>query len=253
MMVNTKISSNKMPLMGHVAELRSRIVKSLAAILIFFLLAFFFSTEIINYLKQPLIQELPEQQKNLYFTGPLDVFIVSIKSSFLVAFIVSCPVWFYQFWSFLAPALYEKEKKYIKPFIIASVLLFFVGVLFCYYIIIPLALEFLLKIGFEVGVPVITITDYFSLLSLMIIGFGVIFELPLILLLLGFLNIIDESLLAKYRRYVIVLSLIVAAILTPPDPMSQIGLALPLYIMYEVSIVILRLFNRRRKRGGVTS
>lgn len=250
METNKQESFDKMPLMSHITELRWRFIKSLAAIFLCFIVAFFFSSEIINFLKQPLLKELPDSQKNLYFTGPLDVFLVSIKASFLVAFLCASPVWFYQFWCFLTPALYEKERKYIKPFVIASVLLFFSGVFFCYFFIIPLALEFLLGIGFEVGVPVITVTDYFSLLSLMILGFGVVFELPIIILLLGFLNIVDHAMLSKYRRYVIVLSLVVAAILTPPDPISQVGLALPLYIMYEISIVILKIFDRKKAKAS---
>ena len=236
----------KMPLLSHVVEMRWRLIKSIIAIFVCFLVAFFFSTEIINYLKQPLLNELPEAQRNLYFTGPLDVFMVSLKASFLVAFLASSPVWFYQFWCFLAPALYEKERKYVKPFIVASILLFFSGVSFCYFFIVPLALEFLLKLGYEVGVAVITITDYFSLLSVMILSFGLIFELPIVLLLLGFLNLVNHEMLVKYRRYVIVLTLVVAAVLTPPDPISQVGLALPLYIMYEISIVLLKIFKRNK-------
>ena len=237
----------QMPLFSHVSELRSRLIKSLLVILAFFAVALFFASDIINYLKIPLLEVLPEEQKNLYFTGPLDVFMVSLKASFFASILASSPVWFYQFWSFLSPALYENERKYIKPFIAASVLLFFSGVLFCFYFIIPLALAFLLEIGFEVGVPVITVTDYFSLLFLMIFSFGFIFELPIILLLLGFLNIVNHELLAKYRRYVVILSLVVSAILTPPDPISQVGLAVPLYIMYEISILLLRVFARKKK------
>lgn len=244
MTVKNEDTSEKMPLLSHVTELRSRVIKSLLAIFLFFCVAFFFSTEIINFLKQPLLKELPDAQKNLYFTGPLDVFMVSLKASFLVAFLSSSPVWFYQFWSFIAPALYETERKFVKPFILASILLFFAGILFCYFFILPLALEFLLQLGFEVGVPVITIKDYFSLLSVMILGFGLVFELPIVLLLLGFLNIVNHKALSHYRRYVIVLTLVVAAVLTPPDPISQVGLALPLYIMYEISILLLRIFKR---------
>lgn len=245
---NTPPPLGKMPLMSHVTEMRGRLIKSFLAILLAFGVAFFFSEEVINYLKIPLLAELPEGSRNLYFTGPLDVFVVSIKASFLVAFLAASPVWFYQFWCFLAPALYENEKKYIKPFILASILLFFSGIFFCYHFIIPLTLEFLLKIGLEVGVPVITIKDYFSLLSVMVLGFGVIFELPIILLLLGFLNLVDYVMLSKYRKFVLVFSLIIAAVMTPPDPVSQVALALPLYVMYEISIVILRVFHRKKSR-----
>jgi len=237
----------KQPLLSHFAELRFRLIRSLWAILIIFSIAIFFSNEMINFLKVPLLDSLPEGNKSLYFTGPLDVFMVSLKSSFLVAFILSCPIWIYQFWSFLAPALHKSEKKYIRPFILASIILFFTGVSFCFAFIIPLTLKFLIGLGSDVGVPMITITDYFSLLSLMIIGFGLVFELPVILLLLGFLNIISSKTLIKYRRHVIVVSLILSAVLTPPDPVSQLGLAIPLYIMYEISIVLLRFMKGKGK------
>jgi len=236
----------QMPLMSHLTELRRRLIKSFLAILVSFVVAFFFSEEIINFLKIPLLAQLPEGSKNLYFTGLIDVFMVSIKASFLVAFLAASPVCFYQFWCFLAPALYEKEKKYVKPFICASIILFFSGILFCYYYIIPITLEFFLKMGLEVGVPMITINDYFSLLLVMILAFGVIFELPVILLLLGFLNIVDYVMLAKYRKIVIILSLVVGAIMTPPDPVSQVALAIPLYLMYEISILLLRIFHRKK-------
>ena len=125
----------KQPLFSHMTELRSRLIKSFIAILLFFALAFFFSNELINFFKKPLLESLPKENQNLYFTGPLDVFMVQIKSSFLVAIILGCPVWIYHFWSFLAPALYSKEKKYIMPFIFASISLFFIGISFCFYLI----------------------------------------------------------------------------------------------------------------------
>lgn len=235
----------KQPFMSHFAELRSRLIKSFIAVLLFFCGAFFFSNELINFLKQPLLNSLPKENQNLYFTGPLDVFLVSLKSSFLAAFICACPVWLYQLWGFLEPALHKREKKLAKPFLFFSVLLFFSGVSFCFYFIIPLTMEFLIGLGTDVGTPMITITDYFSLLSLMIIGFGVVFELPVVLLLLGFLGVVQAKTLAHYRRHVLVASLIIAAILTPPDPISQLGLAIPLYIMFEISILLLRILHKR--------
>ncbi|NRA44952.1 MAG: twin-arginine translocase subunit TatC [Oligoflexales bacterium] len=234
-----------MSLFDHLVELRQRIVKSLIAVLIFFGIAMAFSTEIIEFLKQPLLSAIPQNKDALHFTGPLDVFITSIKVGFLTAIIFACPVWIYQFWRFIEPALYKHERKYILPFVFASVGLFVAGVSFCYYAILPLALEFLITLGMEVGTPIITITDYVSMLMLMIFGFGFIFETPLILVLLAILDLVSAEMLAKYRRYVLVGILFVGAILTPPDPLSQVGMAIPLYLMYEFSILIIRMIKKK--------
>ena len=132
------------------------------------------------------------------------------------------------------------KKKTRQTFYVSFSSSLFAGVSLCFYWVIPLTMQFLIGLGTDVGTPMITITDYFSLLSLMVIGFGVVFELPVVLLLLNFLGVIDAKTLAKYRRHVIVGSLVVAAILTPPDPISQLGLAVPLYIMYELSLLLMR-------------
>ena len=234
-----------MSLMEHLSELRQRLVRSILAVLVFFVVAMVFSNEIIEILKMPLQSALPDTENVLHFTGPMDVFLTSIKVGFLTAVVFACPVWIYQFWKFIEPALYQHEKKLVLPFIFASTLLFVIGVSFCFYIILPLALEFLIGLGKEVGTPIITITDYVSMLMLMIFGFGFIFETPIILVLLAILDLVSAESLAKYRRYVIVGILFVGALLTPPDPLSQVGMAIPLYIMYEVSILIIRMVKRK--------
>ena len=238
-----------MSLLDHLVELRQRIVKSILAVLAFFCVSMLVSSELIEILKSPLMQALPESlpNKNIHFTGPLDVFLTGIKVSFLSAVIFSSPVWIYQFWKFIEPALYEHERKFIMPFIGASIGLFISGICFCFFIILPLALEFLINLGLEVGTPIITITDYISMIMFMICGFGIIFETPLILVLLAILDLVNDEILAKYRKYVIVGVLFVGAILTPPDPLSQIGMAIPLYLMYELSILIIRAMRRKQK------
>ena len=168
-----------MSLLEHLSELRARVIKSFLGVLGVFFLCLAYSTEIIQFLERPLRQVINMDGNSLHFTGPLDVFLTSIRLSVLSAIILSCPVWLFQFWRFFEPALYEKERRYILPFVITSVLLFFVGVCFSYYGILPLALEFLLDMGKEVGTPIITITDYASMLTLMLLGFGFIFEAPL--------------------------------------------------------------------------
>lgn len=235
-----------MSIWDHLSELRSRLVKSFFTILVFFAISFAFAERIIQFLRKPLEQALPSGVDALHFTGPMDVFMVDLKVGFLVSVVVSGPVWLYQFWKFFEPALYPRERKYILPFVFASSLLFFLGIFFCYFVVLPLALQFLIKIGMEVGTPIITIKDYVSLLTMMILGFGAVFETPVLLILLAMLDILSLEVLVKSRRFVVVGVLIASAILTPPDPVSQIALAVPLYLMYELSILIIRFIKRKQ-------
>lgn len=234
-----------MGLMDHLDELRARLFKAILAIVVVFVIAFSFADYILNFIKQPLASALPENSNVLHFTGPMDVLIANIKLGFLTGVIVSCPVWLYQFWKFLEPALYDREKKYILPFVFASVMLFFSGVSFCYFIILPMALEFLIGIGLDVGTPIITVTDYISLLMILVFGFGIVFETPVIIVLLAMLDLITAEQLAENRKFVLVGILVLGALLTPPDPISQIAMAAPTYLMYEISIVVIRIIKRK--------
>jgi len=239
-----------MSLWDHLDELRGRLIKSLMSIAIVFTLAFVFANNIINFLKIPLKAALPPEMKtDLYFTGPMDVFSANMKVAFLVALIFACPIWIYQLWRFIEPALYQRERKYVLPFAVVSILLFFAGMTFCYLVMLPMTLSFLLSYGSEVGTPIITIGDYVSMVSVLLIGFGLIFETPVILLLLGFLGIVDADMLSEQRRIIVIVILIIAAILTPPDPISQIAMAIPMYIMYEASIVLLRFFAKKERHA----
>jgi sec-independent protein translocase protein TatC len=235
-----------MGLWGHLDELRSRLVKALFTIIVLFVVSLAFSTKILNFLKKPLEAALPSGTSALHFTGPMDVFMVNIKVAFLMAVICGAPAWLYQFWKFLEPALYPKERRYILPFIVATIFCFLAGVAFCYYFMIPMALHYLVGIGLEVAAPIITITDYISLVNVMILGFGLVFETPVILVLLAMLDIVSAESLAAQRRMTFVIILIVAAIITPPDPISMLGMAIPCYLMYELSILIIRVIKRNR-------
>jgi sec-independent protein translocase protein TatC len=234
-----------MSVFDHLAELRTRLVKSFFWILVIFIASFSYAEKIMAYLKKPLEAALPRQANVLHFTGPMDVFMVNIKVAFLTAIVASSPIWLYQFWKFFEPALYPRERKYVLPFAAISVALFFAGVAFCFYVILPMTLTWLMSLGMEVGTPIITVTDYVSLLMLMIFGFGVVFETPVVLVLLGILDLVSAEALAEHRRLVIVGILIVAAIMTPPDPISQVALAIPVYAMYEASILVLKVLKKK--------
>lgn len=235
-----------MSLFEHLDELRYRLIVSLVSIVVLFCIAIFFANDLLLFLKQPLVAVLPKNLPTLHFTGPLDVFLVGMKVAFLAAIIAASPVWLTQFWRFIEPALYKTERRFILPFIVASLGLFLLGVAFCFYVILPMTLHFLIGMGQEVGTPIITITDYISLLVVLIFGFGFIFEAPLVLVLLASLGVVDAEQLAKSRRHVIVGVLLLAALLTPPDPLSQVGMAIPLYVMFEISIVIIRMMKKRK-------
>ncbi len=244
------ISDGKvMSLWEHLDELRRRLFKSALIITVLFFAAFAYANPILNFLKQPLLNALPPNVNALHFTGPMDVFMANIKVAFLTSILFGCPVWIFQIWKFVEPALYPSERRYVMPFATASILLFFAGVAFCYWVMVPIALEFFIGMGMEVGVPIITIGDYLSMLSALLIGFGAVFETPVILLLLGTLGIIDADMLSTHRNVVIVVILIIAAVLTPPDVISQIIMAIPMYIMYEASIVIMRWQQRSANKS----
>ena len=239
-----KNNTNTMTLYEHVAEMRSRLVFSLVTVFILFLFFFLFAEYLIAFLRVPLEQALPAQAKTLHFTSPLEVFLANLKVSFLASLIFSCPVWMYHFWKFIVPGLMHKERRYVFPFMLASIVLFFLGVLFCYLVILPFALEFLISVGMKVSTPIIKVSDYISLLIMLILGFGLVFEIPVILVLLGVMGLIDAQDLREYRKIVLIAIVLLAAVLTPPDPISQIGLAVPIYLMYEGSIVVISFLQK---------
>jgi sec-independent protein translocase protein TatC len=229
-----------MSLFSHLEELRSRVIKSLMGIMVGFFIAMAFSKSLLEFLKLPLVKVFPPGSQPLHFTGPMDVFLAEIRVSFLAAIAGTSPIWLYQFWRFFEPALYKKERRYILPCMGISVFLFLLGLSFCFFVVLPMTLSFLIQLGSEVGTPMITIVDYLALLSLMLFGFGFVFEAPLILVLLAWIGLLDADTLSRHRKAVIVGVLVVGALLTPPDPISQVAMAIPLYLMYEISIVIIR-------------
>ena len=240
-----------MGLWGHLDELRSRLVKSGITVMVLFLIALGFSAKILNFLKQPLVNALPSGTAALHFTGPMDVFMVNVKVAFLMSVIFGAPAWLYQFWKFLEPALYPKERKYVLPFIAATIFCFLGGVAFAFYFMIPMALSYLLGIGLEVAAPIITITDYMSLITVMLLGFGLVFETPVILVLLAMLDIVSAETLAAQRRLIFVGILILSAIITPPDPISMMGMAIPCYLMFELSILVIRMIKGKRTKAPI--
>lgn len=241
-----------MSLWEHLEELRTRLIRGVMAFFALFIVCMIFNEDILIYLKQPLINALPPNMDALHFTGPMDVFMVGMHVAGLCALVFSGPVWLYQFWGFVEPALYPKERKHILPFMFASVLLFAIGISFCFFFVLPMSLNFLLTLGMKVGTPMITINDYISLLLIMLFAFAFTFEVPLILVLLGALDIIQGDTLAKHRRIIFVGILILAAIFTPPDAVSMLSMAAPMYLMFEGAILLIRYLQRKKKKEKAT-
>jgi sec-independent protein translocase protein TatC len=241
-------NDREMSLFDHLNELRGRLIFSILSILAVFAIAMVFSTELIQFINVPLAKALPDNMKTLHFTGPMDVFIAQIKVGGMCAIIFACPVWVFQLWQFVAPALHKHERIYAIPFVLASILLFFTGIGFSFFVVIPMALKFLITLGTEAGAtPIITINDYISVLTVLVIGFGVVFQMPILLVLLAVLELITLEFLIQYRKMMLILILVMAAVLTPPDPLSQMAMALPMYVMYELSIILIRLIEKGRK------
>ncbi len=222
-----------MPFLDHLEELRQRLLKSILSIVFFSIGSYAISKQIMQLLLRP----YPRQEK-LIFLAPTEGFMVHIKIALFSGIILSLPVILYQLWAFIAPGLYKNEKKVFPLIVFFSIFFFLLGAIFCYLIIIPFGLNFLLGFGTEQLEATIQIKEYLKFVTLLILVFGLIFELPLLSYFLTKIGILTPQFLREKRRYGIVLIFIVAAILTPPDVFTQVALAIPLMLLYEISIFV---------------
>jgi sec-independent protein translocase protein TatC len=227
-----------MGFLDHLEELRGRIIKSLISIILLSIVAYIFSEKLLDFVTSP----IPE----VYFMAPTEAFSTRIKLSLIAGIIVSVPVIFYHAWRFVAPGLFEREVKFVIPVVLASTVFFLVGATFCWFLVLPLSIKFLLGFGTQKLKPMIQIKDYVSFVSYLILAFGAVFELPVISFFLGKIGVIKPRTLTKGRRYAITAILVVAAVITPPDVFSQIMLAVPLYFLYEVSIIVVKITQRKK-------
>ncbi len=230
-----------MPFLDHLEELRHRLIKAIAAVLLFSIAAFVFSDQIMSVLSAPV--------GKVYFMAPTEAFMVQIKISLAVGVLIAAPILIYQLWMFVLPGLYEQEVKLVLPIVLASTLFFYGGGAFCLFYVIPLAMNFLMEFGGENLDPLISVSEYFTFVIRMVLAFAIVFELPVVAFFLGRVGIITHRTLAKGRRYAIIIILVLGAILTPPDIFSQLALGLPLYLLYEISILIVFLTGKRRKEA----
>ena len=236
----------------HLAELRSRLLKSFIYFFIFFIISYIFAENIYAFLVEPYSQAVKDDPINrrLIFTALHETFITYLKLAFFTSLFISSPIILTQVWKFIAPGLYKNEKRALLPYLIATPVLFIFGGLLVYYLVMPLAIEFFLSfesVGNSGSIAIqleAKVNEYLSLIMRLIFAFGISFQLPVILSLLARINVIDSIYLKKRRKYVIVIIFAVAALLTPPDPITQIGLALPLLILYELSIFVVKFIEK---------
>ncbi len=256
-MAEVELDEKAMPLLDHLIELRTRLLNSLIAILVLFFVCYYFAPEIYDFLVAPLADVLEDMggQRRLIFTALHEAFFTYIKVAFFAALFISFPFIAIQVWMFIAPGLYKNEKRAFAPFLIATPILFFMGGALVYYFIFPLAWKFFLSfesVGAAGALPIqleAKVDQYLSLVMRLIFAFGLCFELPVVMTLLARVGMVTSKGMKEKRKYVIVLAFVAAAILTPPDVISQIGLALPTMVLYEISIISVRMIEL--KRGDV--
>ncbi len=241
------IDDTPQPLIAHLVELRTRLLWSVAALLVAFLICFAFARPIFAVLVQPLVAA---GQDRVIFTQVFEAFFVQVRVGFFGALMLAFPVIATQAWQFVAPGLYRQEKAALLPFLVATPFLFATGAAFAYFVAVPVALRFLLGFQGELGgvtqeaLP--SVGQYLSFIMQFLFAFGAAFLLPILLMLLARAGIITLDQLVKGRRYAIVIAFVIAAIFTPPDVVSQLLLAVPLTILYELSIIAIRLTGRGR-------
>ena len=244
----------KSGIVSHLTELRERLIHSFIFLFLFFIVCYYFSEQIYSFLVQPYADAVKDDSLNrrLIFTALQETFLTYLKVSFFAAFFVSSPLILIQIWKFIAPGLYDHEKKAIMPYLIATPILFLLGGMLVYYLIMPLAIKFFLSFetnSLNTAMPIqleAKVNEYLSLVMKLIFAFGISFQLPIVLSLLARVGFIDSIFLKKRRKYVVIIIFIAAAILTPPDPITQIGLAIPLLILYELSILSVKIIEKNK-------
>ena len=244
---------------SHFVELRSRLITSIIFILVIFIFSYIFAEEIYNFLVEPYANAVKNDEisRRLIFTALHETFITYLKVAFFAAIFLGSPVLLIQIYKFIAPGLYKNEKKALLPYLIFTPILFIFGGLLVYYLIMPLAIKFFLSfesIGTSTSLPIqleAKVNEYLSLIMRLIFAFGISFQLPILLNLLAKVGVVNSDYLKRTRRYVIVIIFTIAAILTPPDPITQIGLAMPLLLLYELSIITVKFTEKKDKEKNV--
>jgi sec-independent protein translocase protein TatC len=232
---------SKMSFLDHLEELRSTLIASIAAFIGSGIVIWFFSGRILDFL----LAGIPVG--SLYFNAPVEAFMTRMKLSFALGFLVSFPYVLFRVWAFISPGLFNREKRFIVPLIVAATFLFYLGAVFAYWILIPVVLGFLLKFGTEMLEPLISVGKYFGFVTRLCFAFGLVFQLPLVIVFLTAMGVISAKKLLKKWRWAILVIFVTGAILTPPDPASQLMMALPLVFLFLISALLSVIIENRMK------
>ncbi|MDQ0316231.1 twin-arginine translocase subunit TatC [Amorphus orientalis] len=252
-MTQDDIDASKAPLIDHLIELRGRLIKSLIAIAIAFVVCFYFASDIFNILVVPYERAAGETRSiELIYTAPQEYFFTQLKLALFGALFLAFPVLASQIYMFVAPGLYKNERGAFLPFLVATPILFLIGACLVYFVVMPLAMNFFLAMEQEGGAGQASIqllprvSEYLGLIMVLIFAFGIVFQLPVVLTLLARAGMTNAADLKRKRKYAVVIAFIMAAVLTPPDPISQISLAVPALLLYEISIIAVRYVERSK-------
>jgi sec-independent protein translocase protein TatC len=235
-----------MSLYDHIDELRSRLMKSLVVFFVGFIACYSFSEYILEFLRQPLFDVLPEDQRKLYFTNLFENFLTHLKISGYASIFFLSPYFFYQIWAFVAPGLYPRERKLVVPFVTAATTFFIGGAAFAYLVLFPVGFKYFISYGSPTDVPMLTIDAYYGTCLKLMLLFGLGFELPVLICLLGALGVVDAPLLRAQRKTAVLGITVLSAVFAPPDAVSMLLLGVPLILLYEVSIWVVAWIGSRR-------
>ena len=239
-------SDEKQPFLAHLEELRKRLIACAIAVGIGFVISYFFSERLFRLLIMPLREAMPESDQ-LIFTNLPEMFLTYLKVAFIAGILVAAPIIFYELWMFVAPGLYRKEKKYVIPFVVSSTILFVGGSLFGYFVVFPFGFKFFLGFANEYVKALPSVKQYFSFSMKLLFAFGIVFELPVVVFFLAKMGLVTPDLLKRNRKYAILLTFVIAALLTPPDVITQCMMAGPILILYEIGILVARLAQVKRQ------